>query len=339
MVFRLAGVSPERLWLTEFECISTVLQNNEASDMMVPQRLPPAAGHGRRATAFALAIACLVGPSLPNPALSATLEVGVGKTYTMPSAAAAAAHDGDHVMIAAGSYFDCAVWRANDLTIEGAGSDATVITDKACNGKALFIAQGNDITIRGEGGDLTIEHVQFVNNQNGILAGTLPGKKIIVRDSVFIRNGTCESGGCAHGIYVGGMALLRVERTRFFETRQGHSIKSRAQRTEVIGCDIADGADGTSSYPVEVPNGGAVVLRDNHIQKGPNSENHTAALVIGAEGITQPTPEIIVERNTFLVEGGYNAYLVNNITATEAELKGNILQGNAKALRGDGVVK
>jgi hypothetical protein len=27
------------------------------------------------------------------------------------------------------------------------------------------------------------------------------------------------------------------------------------------------------------------------------------------------------------------------MTATEAELKGNILQGNAKALRGDGVVK
>ena len=325
--------------------------------MMVPQRLPPAAGHGRRATAFALAIACLVGPSLPNPALSATLEVGVGKTYTTPSAAAAAAHDGDHVMIAAGSYFDCAVWRANNLTIEGAGPEATVITDKVCDGKALFITQGNNITIRNlmltrarvpdfngagiraEGGDLTIEHVQFVNNQNGILAGTLPGKKLMVRDSVFIRNGTCESGGCAHGIYVGGIALLRVERTRFFETRQGHSIKSRAQRTEVIGCDIADGADGTSSYPVEVPNGGAVVLRDNHIQKGPNSENHTAALVIGAEGITQPTPEIIVERNTFLVEGGYNAYLVNNITATEAELKGNILQGNAKALRGDGVVK
>jgi hypothetical protein len=81
------------------------------------------------------------------------------------------------------------------------------------------------------------------------------------------------------------------------------------------------------------------VLRDNHIQKGPRAENHTAALVVGSEGITQPTPEIIVEHNTFLVEGSYNSFLVNNMTATDAVLKGNILQGNAKALHGDGVLK
>jgi hypothetical protein len=60
----------------------------------------------------------------PNPRLSvlaATLEVGAGKPYKQPSAAAAAAHDGDHIVIAAGSYFDRAVWKANRLTIESAG--------------------------------------------------------------------------------------------------------------------------------------------------------------------------------------------------------------------------
>ena len=319
--------------------------------MTLSQRAPRSVRPGRRMLATMLAAGWL-----STPALAATLEVGPGKTYAAPSAAAAAAHDGDHVIIAAGSYFDCAVWRANDLTIEGAGPDATVITDKTCNGKALFITQGNNITIRNlmltrarvpdmngagiraEGGDLTVEHVQFVNNQNGILSAPEPGKKIVIRDSAFIRNGSCESG-CAHGIYVGPLALLRVERSRFFETKQAHSIKSRAQRTEVIGCDIADGAEGTSSYSVEVPNGGAVLLRDNHVQKGPKAENHTAAFVIGSEGVTQPTPEIIVEHNTFLVEGDYNSFLVWNLTATEAKLKGNILQGNAKPLRGDGTVQ
>jgi hypothetical protein len=327
------------------------LPNNKVYDMTISQPALMSAWPGRWILGAALAVACL-----SSPTRAATLEVGAGKAYAAPSAAAAAAHDGDHVVIAAGSYFDCAVWRANDLTIEGAGPEATIITDKTCNGKALFITQGNNITIRNlmltrarvpdmngagiraEGGDLTVEHVQFVNNQNGILSGPLPGKKIVIRDSVFIRNGTCD-GACAHGVYVGQIALLRVERSRFFETKQGHSIKSRAQRTEVIGCDIADGAEGTSSYSVEAPNGGSVVLRDNHIQKGPKSENHTAGLVIGSEGITQPTPEIIVEHNTFLVEGNYNAFLVWNLTATEAELRGNILQGNAKPLRGDGTVR
>ena len=296
--------------------------------------------------------------ALAVAAHAATLEVGAGKTYKLPSQAAAAAQDGDRVVIAAGEYFDCAIWRASNLVIEGAGPDRTVITDKVCQGKALFITVGNNITIRNltltrarvpdwngagiraEGGNLTIEHVNFVNNQDGLLAAPTPDGKILISDSAFIRNGTCEGGGgCAHGIYVNALALLRIERTRFFETRQGHHIKSRALQTEVIDCDIADGANGTSSYTVDVPNGGGVLLRGNHIQKGPKSENHTAALMVGAEGVSQPTPAITVENNTFLVEGGYNSYLVFNMTATEAHLKGNVLQGNAKALRGDGTVE
>jgi hypothetical protein len=304
-----------------------------------------------------LAPPALLAPCAPSSALAATLEVGAGKPYPQPSAAAAAAHDGDHVVIAAGSYFDCAVWKANNLTIEGAGPDATVITDKTCMDKALFITDGNNITVRGltltrarvpdfngagiraEGGNLTIQNVHFINNQDGLLAADEPGKTITISDSEFIHNGTCERSGCAHGVYVGNLGLLRVERTKFFETRQGHHIKSRANRTEVIGCDIADGANGTASYDVEIANGGAVLLRDNKIQKGPRSENHTAAVMIGSDGVAQPTPEILVEHNTFLVEGNYHSFLVDNLTATEATLIGNTLQGNAKALLGDGVVK
>jgi hypothetical protein len=194
--------------------------------------------------------------------------------------------------------------------------------------------------IRAEGGDLTVEHVHFLNNQDGILSAHNPEMTIIIRDSEFIRNGTCEGGGgCAHGLYINEAKLLRIERTKFFETKQGHHIKSRAARTEVIGCDIQDGPKGTSSYSIDVPNGGSVVLRDTHIEKGPKSENHTAALMIGAEGVTQRTKEIIVENNVFQVDGDYNSFLVNNMTATDARLKGNKLIGNAKALHGDGDVE
>ena len=303
----------------------------------------------------AIALAALVAGAAPAGA--ATLEVGAGRTYPQPSAAAAVARDGDHVVIAAGEYFDCAFWKANDLTIEGAGAEATVITDKVCGGKALFVTQGARITIRNltltrarvadfngagiraEGGDLTVEHVRFVNDQDGILAASNPAAKLIVRDSEFVRDGTCGGSGCAHGIYVNDLALLRVERSKFFETRQGHHIKSRAQRTEVIGCDMADGEKGTSSYAIDVPNGGSVLLRDSRIQKGPKSENHTGALVVGAEGVTRRTPEIVVERNRFQVDGDYDSYLVVNMTATEAALKGNTLAGRAHALHGDGAVE
>lgn len=309
--------------------------------------------------ARAVALAAVAWMACAGPsAMAATLDVGAGKKYPQPSAAAAAARDGDTVRIAPGEYFDCAVWKASDLVIEGAGADATSITDKVCAGKGLFVIQGSRVTIRNltltrarvpdfngagiraEGGDLTIEKVKFVNNQDGILSAPMPTAKIVVRDSEFTRNGTCEGGGgCAHGIYAGELALLRVERSRFFETRQGHHIKSRAARTEVLGCDIADGAKGTASYAIDVPNGGAVLVRDSRIQKGPNSENHTAAIMIGAEGVTQRTPEIVVERNAFVLEGDYPSVLVKNLTATEARLAGNTLQGNAKALSGDGDVQ
>jgi hypothetical protein len=311
-----------------------------------------------RLAPLAALLSALAVAALAVPALAATLEVGAGKNYPAPSAAAAAAHDGDHIVIAPGEYFDCAIWKANDLVIEGAAAETTTITDKTCAGKALFVVDGERTTIRNltltrarvpdfngagiraEGGDLTIEHVRFINDQDGILSANNPAMKIIIRDSEFTRNGTCEGGGgCAHGLYVNEAALLRIERTKFFETRQGHHIKSRALRTEVIGCDIADGDKGTASYSIDVPNGGAVVVRDSHIEKGPKSENHTAAIMIGAEGVSQPTQEITVQNNVFQVDGDYESFLVDNLTATEAALKGNKLAGGAKALHGDGDVE
>ncbi len=302
-----------------------------------------------------LLLACALAAAAPGRA--ATLEVGANKPYPLPSAAAAAAHDGDTIVIAAGTYTDCAVLKARNLTIRGAGPDATVLTGKVCQGKAILVADGDNLTvqdlaltgahdaefngagIRAEGGNMTVRHVRFAGNEDGILSAPLPDSTITVLDSRFIGNGSCEGSGCAHGIYAARVKLLRVVDSTFRGTRHGHHIKSRAERTEVIGCHFADGPDGTSSYAVEIPNGGAVVLRGTTIEKGPKSENHTAALTIGSEGVNQPTPEITVENNDFTVDGTYSSFLVNNLTATAARLVGNTLHGNARPLRGDGTVR
>ena len=290
---------------------------------------------------------------LALPAGARTLEVGPGKQFAQPSQAAAAAQDGDRVVIAPGRYFDCAVWRKNDLTVEGVSAQDTVITDRTCQGKALFVILGSNVIvrnltltrarvpdgngagIRAEGRNLTVERVRFIDNQEGILAADQPQGTIIVRDSEFVRNGTCEKA-CAHGIYVNRLALLRIERSTFRETRQGHHVKSRAFRTELVGCDIGDGPDGTASYLVDVPNGGAVIIQSNRLEKGPKSENHSAAISIGAEGVDRPTPEIRVEGNQFIADGAYATVFVVNLTATPAMLRGNHLRGRVSPLRGDG---
>lgn len=303
-----------------------------------------------------LAAGLLLG-GLGGQASARTLEVGPGKPFKLPSEAVAAASDGDRIVVAPGEYFDCAVVRADNLVLEGSDpAGGAVLTDKTCQGKAILVTTGSGITvrnltltrarvpdgngagIRSEGQSLTVEHVHFINNQNGILTGSPEGSTLVVRDSEFLRNGACLSA-CAHGLYAGHIGLLRVERSRFFETKEAHHIKSRAERTEVIDCDITDGKQGTSSYLVEIPNGGSVVVRGSKLQKGLKSGNHTAAIMIGAEGVTQPTREITVTDNVFRNDGDYQTIFVDNLTATEAVLKGNSLSGPVKPLQGDGSVE
>ena len=303
-----------------------------------------------------LALAQCAMPISAGPAVARTLEVGETREFKMPSEAIRAAKDGDRVVIDPGEYFDCAVVSVNNLTIEGAKPDASaVMTDKACQGKAILVTTGRDITlrnltlqrarvpdmngagIRAEGANLTIERVKFINNQNGILAADNLQSTITIRDSDFLRNGSCSP--CAHGVYVNQLKLLRIERSRFADTRRAHHIKSRAQRTEIIGVETRDGDSGTASYHIDIPNGGSVVVRDSTMQKGPQAENRTTFIMIGAEGVSQPTREITIENNTATNTGDYQTFLVVNMTATEAVLKGNRLTGPIKPLRGDGEVR
>lgn len=321
---------------------------NFDSSVLFPRR------HIFLGTALAAGLA-LVAACAAVPGQARTLEVGADKEYKMPSDAAAHVQDGDHVAIAPGEYFDCAVWNRKNLTIEGTGAGATaVITDKTCQGKALFVVQGANTTIRNltlqrarvadmngagirmEAPNMVVDHVKFINDQDGILTGSVGGT-LTIRDSEFDRNGVCAPA-CAHGIYVNKLDLLRVERSKFTNTKQGHHIKSRALRTEIIDNTIADGTEGTASYLIDVPNGGDLVVRGNTLQKGPMAENHSAAIVIGAEGVSNPTHEITIEGNSFRNTGSYDTYFVRNLTATEAALKGNKISGSAKPLQGDGTV-
>ncbi len=287
-------------------------------------------------------------------ARAATLKVGPGQRYTQPSAAIEDASAGDTIAIAPGQYFDCASVRAPRLTIEGVGDPTQIVlTDKACAGKALLVIDAPDVTVRNltltrarvpdgngagirmEGGDLTVDGVHFVNNQNGILTAAGPWT-LTVTNSVFDRNGACKEA-CAHGIYAGSIDRVIVRRSHFMATKEAHHIKSRARSTEVTGCTIEDGPNGTASYLIEAPNGGSLIVRNNTLEKGPQAENHMAAIVIGDEGVTQPTPEITITNNTFTNDmPSHRTAFVNNDTATEAQLKGNHLHGSVDALRGDG---
>ena len=283
--------------------------------------------------------------------LARTLEVGPQRDLKNPSDAAALANDGDSIFIDPGVYTDCATWRANNLTIEGEG-DVTV-RDRVCQDKAIFVISGSNVTIRaiefaharstqkngagirGEGTNLTIENSRFVDNENGILTGENPKSHIIIRDSVFTENGKCDPF-CAHGIYIGQIALLEVSRSTFFQQYTGHHIKSRAQRAEITGNIIKDGTVGTASYEVEYSGRRLSCSARQYYRKGSDAANKFAAVSIGEESNVNPTGELTIDRNTFINDNAAPTTFVRNRTATIAQLTDNVIQGKVVSFTGPG---
>ena len=285
--------------------------------------------------------------------------MGAGERFRLPSHAAAVARDGDTIHIGPGQYRDCAVWRASGLTITGAGPAVVVISGPVCDGKALFVIagtvvsisgitlrgaaapDGNGAGIRAEGGDLTLRHMRFEDSESGILTrAEMPQARLVIEDSAFIRNGAMRGAACSgHALYVGHLAAVVLRHARFEAQRACHHVKSRAARTEITDSTIADGPLGGSSYLVDLPNGGDLLLARTELMKGPRTGNRRAAVVIGAEGVLRATSVLLVEQNRFENRTAGTTTFVENRTAVPARLIGNALDGPVIALRGPGTVR
>jgi hypothetical protein len=301
------------------------------------------------AIAFATAMLCVM--IALAPASARELAVGPSRVLKVPSQAATVAANGDVVRIDPGNYADCAFWRASHLLIEAAGPGVR-IAGKVCGEKGIFVAQGSDITIRGitfadatvvwhnaagirvEGANLTVEHSRFVNNENGILAGGGPDSVLRITDSAFIGNGSCIAA-CAHGVYAGApIFLLDIEHCVFLDTKSAHHIKSRARNTVVRDSRIEDGPDGTSSYLIDVPNGGNVLIQGNVLEKGVRTSNAGAVISIGIEGVKNPTGALVVRGNVFHSDVEGRTIFVRNSTNARIELSGNMITGDVQ-MEGD----
>lgn len=295
-------------------------------------------------------LTCVAGGA---PVWARTLVVGPDRELAAPSAAAAIAADGDTVVIDGGEYFDCAVWRANRLLIEGSAENV-VITDKTCDGKALFVTAGNDITIRNltfararvpdgngagiraEGVNLRIEHSRFLNNESGILVNPSPSSTVAIVDSEFVGNGRCAGGRCAHALAVDEIALLRVESCKFTSTKAAHHIASRAAKSELIGNEISDGPEGTSSYLVDIPNGGSLTMANNRLEKGAKSTNLATAIMLGDDASVRSAGTFSFAGNRFSNDTGGATIFVRNWTDAEVGTDGNTIGAGTILVSSDG---
>ena len=284
--------------------------------------------------------ACVAGPTSNSPALRAaakqetmrqllpllclacvagTLRVGPRQTYRMPSAAIAAAKDGDTIEVDAGDYAnDVALIDRNDLTIRGVGGTAVIRTDGRVYGrKGIWVFAegrrgltlenltfkgakvsdadgGNGAGLRSQGRDLTVRHCRFTDNQDGILGG---GGTTTIERCEFDHNGP---SGLTHNVYVADKAGTLVFRFNWsHDTAEGHLLKSRSAVNR-IECNRLTDEAGTGSYELDLPNGGDCTVVGNLIEQSRGSRNGTV-LRYGEEGVTDPArATLTVAYNTFV---------------------------------------
>lgn len=298
----------------------------------------------RRARASLALFSLALLASLPT-AQAATLKVGPSQTFAKPCQAFAVAAPGDTIEIdAAGSYAGdvCALY-ASSLTIRGVnGRPVLDAAGQAAEGKAIWVVKGNDTVIeniefknavvpdrngagiRQEGTHLTVRGSYFHHNETGILTGTNASSDILIERSVFAFNGAGD--GQSHNVYIGTVRKLTFRYNHSHDARVGHLLKSRAYENRIEYNRLSNEAGGTTSYEVDLPNGGFNVLMGNIIHQAPEATNGTLVSV-GAEGLSHPQQEFYLVNNTLVNDRSAGIFVTLYGTPTRALAANNIFAG------------
>ena len=155
----------------------------------------------------------------------------------------------------------------------------------------------NGAGIRQEGAGLTVRGCYFHDNEEGILAGDNAASEILIEYTEFARNGFGD--GYSHNLYINHVARFTLQYCYSHHARVGHLVKSRALENHILYNRIMDEADGTSSYSIDLPNGGLSVVIGNLVQQGPLTENSTL-ITYAEEGASNPAQALWLVNNTLV---------------------------------------
>lgn len=273
-------------------------------------------------------------------AVKAITIVRTGQTYLSLSAAVNAAIANDTIKVPAGLYTNDFVNINKSLTIVGIGGMAHFVATVApTNGKAIFLANSdikldhiemsgaavadmNGAGLRQETGNLNLTYCYFHDNQDGVLTNAAT-TGITVTNCEFAHNGAGD--GYSHNIYIGATAQAIIRNSYFHDAVVGHEIKCRALNSLIEMCRIQNGA-GSASYCIDLPQGGAAIVRQNFIEKGQNAQN-PSVIHYGGEAVNAGS-SLQVSGNTVLVLKAGDTYLNNQMAdGTTAVLTNNSVFG------------
>ncbi len=278
-----------------------------------------------------------------------TLQVGPGQQYAKPCAAITVASPGDTITIdSAGNYNgDVCQWSTNNLTIIGVGAGRAVINAAGQNsqGKGIWVISGdntdvenieftgatvpdnNGTGIRQEGNNLTLRNCYFHDNQEGILTDGGLSSTIVIEYSEFARNGFGD--GFTHNVYIGNIGKLIFRYNYSHSAFVGHLLKSRAAENDILYNRFSDESDGTTSYEIDIPNGGLSYIIGNLIEQGPLTQNSTVVSYQEEGGTSgNPSHDLFVVNNTLVNDYTSATFvLVDGSVSAPAVIKNNVFQG------------
>ncbi len=220
------------------------------------------------------------------------------------------------IVVAPGTYRDCAVQTAGVLTFRAERAGSAIFDGGTCESKAtlvlrgrcarveglvfqnLRVPDGNGAGIRLEQADLHVSNTIFRNSEEGILSGGDENGHVTIDRSTFSGLGRCEGDrSCAHSIYIGYYGSLTVTRSRFERGRGGHYVKSNAARVSITDSSFDDTGGRATNYMIDLPAGAVGEISGNTFVQGANKENYSAMIAVAAEARAHPSAGLLITDN------------------------------------------
>jgi len=221
------------------------------------------------------------------------------------------------ILIAPGTYRQCAVQEAGAIVYRAAQPGTVTFDGDICEGKAALVLRGRAAVIEGlafrnmrsqedgngagirlEKGDLTVNGSLFADSEEGILTHDDPAATIRIDHSTFRRLGRCDRGlSCAHSIYIGHYGRLIVTRSRFEAGSGGHYVKTRSARVDITDNSFDDSQGHLTNYMIDLSNGSSGLIAGNIMVQGRDKDNHSAFITVAPEGRDQDSSQLVVRNN------------------------------------------
>ena len=186
------------------------------------------------------------------------------------------------------------------LTVDGLTfQNAAISNDLGGNGAGIRDQDTTDYDT------LIVRNSIFINDQMGILTSNSSTDNVVLENNLFMNNGNPDINYFGHAVYIGPANSLIASRNEICGTNIGHDIKSRASINLVQNNLLYDGAPdpnqpgcnvGSTSYALDLPNGGQATVTGNTMVQGPATQN-PIMFAYGEEGLIYSVNSIIFSHN------------------------------------------